>query len=188
MIHLGLYLCGIPSTFISQYAIEKWGRRPMLILSGICMASSSIIMGSIGVSGATSYQADQSIVAMVWIFLITYSLTWGPTVWVVCSEISAGRNRGRLMSISTGSNWLFNWLVSFTFPYLFNADSANLGPRVGFIYGVMMICACIWVYIFMPATAKRTLEEIDAMFENNIRARDFSCKLCSLTKQCAIYI
>jgi SP family sugar:H+ symporter-like MFS transporter len=169
-------LVGIPALFLGQFLIEKWGRRPSLILSGLGMAASSIIMGGLGLSADPSYPTTQAIVAMMFTFLITFSFSWGPTVWVVCSELSTGRNRGKLMSISTGSNWFFTWLVSFTFPYLYDSNADALGARVGFIYGALMLCATAWVYFLLPETAQRSLEEIDEMFANGVPARKFSCK------------
>lgn len=105
-----------------------------------------------------------------------FNVGWGPCVWVLRSELATSRNRGKLMSVSTGSNWFWSWLVSFTFPYLFNADSAGLGPKIGFIYGCLMLCAVGWVWLFLLETRGRSLEEIDEMFENHVPAREFSCE------------
>jgi hypothetical protein len=33
---------------------------------------------------------------------------------------------------------------------------------------------CVWVYFFLPETARRSLEEIDYMFLHHVPARDFS--------------
>jgi hypothetical protein len=148
----------------------------MLFISGIFVVLSTMIMAGVGLNPNPDYSTSQGIVALVFIFMITFNLGWGPTVWVVCSEISTGRNRSKLMTISTCCNWFFNWLVSFTFPYLFNADAANLNTKVGFLYGSLMVGAVIWVYFLLPETAGRSLEDIDEMFNKHIPARQFSCK------------
>jgi MFS transporter, SP family, sugar:H+ symporter len=111
------------------------------------MACTSFIMASCGSAPHKTLAMEQSIVAMVLLFMFFFNVGWG-CVWVLCSELATGRNRGKLMSVSTGSNWFWNWLVSFTFPYLFNADSAGLGPKIGFIYGCLMLCAVGWVWLF----------------------------------------
>ena len=176
LISLGLYLVGIPAVFASAYLIERYGRRQILIASGASCASVLIIMGALGLSANKTEAEKKVIVAMVYLFLFFFNVGWGPTVWVVCSEVSTGPNRGKLMSVSTASNWLWNWLVSFSFPYLFNPDEAGLGPRVGFIYGGLSVCATIWVFFFLPETAGRSLEEIDEMFDKGVPARKFSSK------------
>jgi SP family sugar:H+ symporter-like MFS transporter len=176
LVQLGLYIVGIPAIWISQYCIEKFGRRPLLIVSGMLMITALFIMGGCGLVTNKSRSVDSTIVAMVYIFIFVFNIGWGPAVWVVTSEISTGGNRGKLMSISTASNWFFTWMVTFTFPYLDNADAANLGPKIGFLYGSLMIFACMWVYFYLPETAGRSLEEIHTLFQLGVPARQFKCE------------
>ena len=166
----------MPAIWISQYSIEKFGRRPMLMISGILTAATLLVEGGIGVSGNKSIGVSKVIVAMVYLFLVVFNIGWGPTVWVVTSELSTGPNRGQLMSLSTATNWFFNWLVTFTFPYLFNADAANLGPRIGFLYGALTLGAVVWVWFLLPETAGRSLEEIHTLFRDRVPARQFKSK------------
>lgn len=163
----------MPAVWLSQYCIERFGRRPILVWSGLLIAGVLIVTGGCGLATVKSRTLDQTIVAMVYLFLVVFNLGWGPTVWVVTSEISTGKNRGKLMSLSTATNWFFNWMVSFTFPYLFNTDSAGLGARVGFIYGILTLVAVVWVYFFLPETAGLSLEEIHKNFEQHMPARKF---------------
>ncbi|THY13519.1 general substrate transporter [Aureobasidium pullulans] len=173
LIQLGLYLVAMPAVWFSQFAIERYGRRPILLASGILTATVLIIMGSCGLIANKTKPVEQVIVVMVYLFIIVFNLGWGPTVWVVTSEISTGKNRGKLMSLSTGSNWAFNWLVSFTFPYLFNSDGANLGARIGFLYGCLTLFAVVWVFFYLPETSGRSLEEIETMFQEHVSVKQF---------------
>ncbi|KFZ20703.1 hypothetical protein V502_03052 [Pseudogymnoascus sp. VKM F-4520 (FW-2644)] len=175
---MGVYFMCFPGIFLASFISERFGRRPTLIVSGILCAATSIVMGGMGLIAEKNESENGAIAAMVFLFLVFFNMGWGPLVWVVCSEISVGRNRGKLMSFSTGSNWFFNWVVSFSFPYLYGADQANLGPKIGFIYGALMILSCFWVYYILPETAGRTLEEIDEMFEAHVPARKFSSYIC----------
>lgn len=106
----------------------------MLIVSGILMATCLFTIGTCGVI-INKYNLDDSkvldiiIVVMVYIYAFVFNLGWGPVVWVYTSEISTGRNRGRLMSLSTSSSWFFAWLVVFTYPYMANTDAGNLGNQ-----------------------------------------------------------
>lgn len=176
LISLGLYLVCIPAIWLSSFLIEQYGRRPVLILSGLLMAATSFSMGAMGVGAVTDMAEKRAIVAMVFLFMIFFNVGWGPTVWTVCAELATGRNRGKLMSVSTASNWFWNWLVSFTFPYLFNPRSGDLGAKIGFIYGALMTTACLWIFFFLPETAQRSLEQIDEMLEKGVPARKFKCK------------
>lgn len=176
VIQVALYLVGFPATWICQYGLEKYGRRPLLIISGLGMAVGTLTMGGLGLNHSPSYSISEGIVGLVFVYMFAFSLAWGPAVWVVCSEISTGRNRSKLMTLSTCTNWFFNWLVSFTFPYLFDADAAALDARVGFIYGSLMVFATVWVYFLLPETAQRSLEDINDLFEQGVPAKKFACK------------
>ena len=148
------------------------------MISGLPMTAALMIMAGVGLhlqEADPSLSASRTVVAMVFIYMIFFSFAWGPTVWVVCSEISTGRNRSKLMTMSTSVNWFFNWLVSFVFPYLFNADAANLQTKVGFIYGSLTLAAVVWVFFLLPEPAGRSLEEIDYLFEKHVPARKFAC-------------
>ncbi|EEA26287.1 sugar transporter, putative [Talaromyces marneffei ATCC 18224] len=132
-----------------------------------------LIVGGCGMAPTKSLALDRTIVAMVFVFIIVFNLSLGPAVWVVTSEISTGHNRNKLMASSTAANWFCSWLVTFTFPYLFNSDGANLGARVGFIYAGLMAAAAVWIFVFLPETSGRSLEEIQALFAGHVPARKF---------------
>ncbi|KAM0370034.1 hypothetical protein ACHAPY_010713 [Fusarium culmorum] len=66
---------------------------------------------------------------------------------------------------------LTNFVTTFTLPYLMNPGYANLGAKVGFIYGSFAYVACIWAFFYYPELKGRSLEEIDLMFEERILAR-----------------
>ena len=78
-----------------------------------------------------------------------------------------------------GKYWKFyadqrpSFVVTFTLPYLLNADYANLQSKVGFIYGSVSVCliACTW--LFVPDCRGRSLEDVDRLFESNYPARKF---------------
>lgn len=183
LIQLGLYLVAMPAVWLNQYCVERYGRRLMLLLSCSLVATVLLIVGAAGTAPSKTLALDRTIVAMVYIFLVVFNLALGPAVWVVTSEISTGPNRGKLMATSTATNWFCSWMVTFTFPYLFNADSAGLGARVGFIYGCLMIAAVVWVFFFLPETSGRSLEEIQILFQNSVPARQFKCEFgCRIEK------
>ncbi|RAH50374.1 sugar porter family MFS transporter [Aspergillus brunneoviolaceus CBS 621.78] len=173
LIQMGLYLTPMPAVWLNQYCVERFGRRVMLLVSCSLVCVVLFVVGGAGTATDKTMSLDQVIVAMVYIFMVVFNLALGPAVWVVTSEISTGPNRSKLMATSTGTNWFFSWVVTFTFPYLFNADGANLSARVGFIYGGLMFGAALWIYFFLPETAGRSLEDIQVMFENGVPARKF---------------
>jgi MFS transporter, SP family, sugar:H+ symporter len=61
----------------------------------------------------------------------------------------------------------------FSVPYLLNKPYANLGSKVGFIYGSVAAVSLIFAYFFVPDCKGRSLEEIDELFASGIPNRKF---------------
>jgi SP family sugar:H+ symporter-like MFS transporter len=79
IIQIGLYLCAMPAIWISQYCIERFGRRPMLLLSGGLNAAVLLVVGGCGLAPHKSLALEKAIVAIVFLFLVVFNLGWGPT-------------------------------------------------------------------------------------------------------------
>jgi MFS transporter, SP family, sugar:H+ symporter len=63
--------------------------------------------------------------------------------------------------------------VTFSLPYLLNAPYANLGSKVGFIFGSIACVSILFAYFIVPDCKGRSLEEIDRLFSSGIPARRF---------------
>ncbi len=63
---------------------------------------------------------------------------------------------------------------TFTLPYLLNAPYANLGSKVGFIFGSLAVAATLYAYFFIPECKGRTLDEIDKLFNDGVSLRKFA--------------
>lgn len=68
---------------------------------------------------------------------------------------------------------LTTFVTSFTVPYLINEQYANLGAKVGFIYGSTNFLMVALTYFFIPELKGRTLEEVDQLFETGAPLRKF---------------
>lgn len=101
------------------------------------------------------------------LYLFTFSPGFGPVPWTVNSEIYSeeySRNIGN--SLSTFSNWLFNFFISF----LFLPISHNFGMSVPFyLYSFFTIIGLVLAYLFLPETRNVPLEEIQRLFSPNQR-------------------
>lgn len=49
-------------------------------------------------------------------------------------------------------------------------EPANLGGRVGFIYGSMAACACLFAIFCIPECKGRSLEEVNLLFKHRVSA------------------
>lgn len=73
--------------------IDCWGRRNSLVFGSAWMASMMFIIGAVLVTHppdakATSVSsASIAMVAMIYLYVIGYSASWGPTPWVYLGEV-----------------------------------------------------------------------------------------------------
>jgi SP family sugar:H+ symporter-like MFS transporter len=98
------------------------------------MTATDIVIGAIGIKKDRTDNENTAIVAMIMLYVFAFNLAWGPLAWAVATELSHGKNKTKIMSVGTAGFWICAWAVTFTLPYLFDADQAGLGPMVGWIY------------------------------------------------------
>ena len=75
--------------------------------------------------------------------------------------------------MTTATNWLLNWALSFSTPYLVNygPGNANLQSKIFFIwFGCCFLCIA-FVYIMIYETKGLTLEEVDELYSEVSSAR-----------------
>ncbi|KDQ63513.1 hypothetical protein JAAARDRAFT_202943 [Jaapia argillacea MUCL 33604] len=154
----------VASTIPTWWLADHWGRRPIL-LSGAVMASLLIQTGvSLVAIGWWMYidvpQTPQAVVICVIIYNAAFGYSWGPLGWLWGVEILPLVVRAKGVSLSTATNWAFNFLVGEATPYLQEVIAWRLYPMHGFF------CACsfIVVYFLYPETKGIPLEEMDALF------------------------
>jgi len=70
------------------------------------------------------------------------------------------RVRAKAISLSTASNWLFNFALAWAVP----PTLSSIAYRTYFIFGSFNLAAFIHIFFMFPETAGRTLEEIEDVF------------------------
>lgn len=77
--------------------IDRWGRKKSLLGGAAWMASMMFIIGSVlathppNPDSSTVMPPSIAMVAMIYLYVIGYSASWGPTPWVYVSEVSSPR-------------------------------------------------------------------------------------------------
>lgn len=173
----------VVSTIPGLYAIDKWGRRPLLLWGAVGMCVSQFIVAMTGTLSSgqdangvifvKNLAGQKAAVAFVCIFIFFFASTWGPLAWVVTGEIYPLKCRARSLSMTTATNWLFNWAIAYSTPYLvnFGPGFANLQSKIFFIwFGCCFICIA-FVYFYIYETKGLTLEEIDLLYTEVKSAR-----------------
>ncbi|XP_054474767.1 solute carrier family 2, facilitated glucose transporter member 12 [Anoplopoma fimbria] len=105
---------------------------------------------------ASSLMKWASLISLL-VYVAAFSISLGPMVYVVISEIFPMGVRGRAVSVVSAVNWATNLLISMTFlTFTEKIGVAN----VMFLYAAMSFVLLVFVIFCVPETKGRTLEEI----------------------------
>jgi SP family arabinose:H+ symporter-like MFS transporter len=145
-------------TVVALLAIDRLGRRPLLLTAtggmGLCL---------LVFAGMLHYLPGRSALLLVPVlgYVACFAFGLGTGVWVCLAELFPNRIRGRAMSIATMVLWISVSCVTATFLSLIKIFTAS-----GVFLGYALLCAASFVYIFLrlPETKNRTLEEIEIMW------------------------
>ncbi|KAF9474091.1 general substrate transporter [Pholiota conissans] len=154
------------STLPTWYLVDHWGRRAILLSGAVVMASALVATGwwmYIDVP-----QTPNAVVVCVIIFNAAFGYSWGPIPWLYPPEIMPLNVRAKGVSLSTATNWAFNFFVGEVTPYLQELIEWRLYPMHGFF----CICSFILVYFLYPETKGVPLEEMDAVFGEEEREEE----------------
>lgn len=152
-------------TVVAIMTVDKFGRKPLMIIGALGMAVSMIALG------LSFYTHNEGVIALIFMLLYTafFAMSWGPVTWVLLSEIFPNSIRGA-MSVAVAAQWIANWLVSLSFPILNDNQWLTQQFNHGFsywIYGLMGILAALFVWKLVPETKGKTLEEIEKLWKKS---------------------
>ncbi|KXL46638.1 hypothetical protein M433DRAFT_65491 [Acidomyces richmondensis BFW] len=142
------------------FLIERFGRRRLLLVGAALMA-----IANAGVAGLEANSYKSSTIAgcsLIFYFLAMAAFPIGLFLipFMYSSEIAPLRVRSQITAMSSGSNWLFNFLIAEVTPVAF----ANIGWKYYLVFVCTNSLSVVFFYLFAPETKGRTLEDIDAFF------------------------
>jgi SP family sugar:H+ symporter-like MFS transporter len=155
----------VASTFPGLWMVERLGRRNLLLLGGVGMCVCQYIVAITGtVAGTTDLPAQRTAIAFVCIYIFFFASSWGPVAWVVTGELFPLKARAKCLSMTTASNWLLNWAIAYSTPYMVDPDHANLQSKVFFIWGTFCFVCIAFVWFMIYETKGLTLEQVDELY------------------------
>jgi sugar porter (SP) family MFS transporter len=167
IITIATNVVNVGMTIPALWAVDHVGRRRLLLIGAAGMLVCEYLVAIIGVTISVTNTAGQKcLVAFVCIYIAFFASTWGPIAWVVTSEIFPLAVRAKAMSLSTASNWLWNFGIGYATPYIVNPEFGNLGAKVFFIWGSTCVGCLVFTYFCVPETKGLSLEQIDILYQN----------------------
>lgn len=145
-------------TLVAIFTVDKFGRKPLLIIGSVGMAIGMFAIGAL----AYSQIIGISTLIFIVIYTAAFMMSWGPICWVLISEIFPNTIRGKAVAIAVAAQWIANFVVSSTFPML-EAFSITF---TYVLYGVMSVLSAIFVWKMVPETKGKTLEDMSKLWKN----------------------
>jgi SP family sugar:H+ symporter-like MFS transporter len=146
-------------------AIDKIGRKPMLLIGSIGMA---ITLATVAVAfanatvdpqGSLTLSDTVGVVALVSanLYVIFFNFSWGPVMWVMLGEMFPNQMRGSGLAVSGLAQWMANFGITMSFPVML----ASIG--LGGAYGIYALFAALSIVFVMKYVHETKGIELEAM-------------------------
>jgi len=148
-------------TFVSFWAIDRYGRKPLYIVGSLGMAGALVMLTS---SVLTAHFESATVLVYILCYLACFSSCIGPVFWTLVAEIFPNDMRGTAMAVPVLTQWIANAAVVLFFPLAFN----QIGKAVTFGFlATMSLAQALFAWFFLPETKNRPLEEIEQYWKKD---------------------
>ncbi|XP_013176543.1 PREDICTED: facilitated trehalose transporter Tret1-like isoform X2 [Papilio xuthus] len=149
------------STFIATVLIDRLGRKILLYISSVSMILTLVALGSyyyLQNVGVDVKPYGWLPLACLIIYVLGFSIGFGPIPWLMLGEILPSKIRGNAASLATGFNWTCAFIVTKTFPNIIEAIYMH---GTVWLFSVICLIGLFFVIFFVPETRGKSLEEIE---------------------------
>lgn len=157
-------IINVVTTLVAIACIDRFGRKPLLLIGSLLMALSlgtmSWCFGSASLINGSPQLGD--VMAMVSLvaanlFVVAFGFSWGPVMWVMLGEMFNNRIRAVALGSCAMVNWITNWFITLTFPALLESS----GPGLAYgLYATAAVMSYFLVLFFVRETKGQELEDM----------------------------
>ena len=160
-VEIAIVAVRLTGTGISCLIVDKVGRRILLIIPAVVMCTSMAVLGA---SRYCDHFPRSITLISLCCFIFGFALGIGPMAWLVMSEIFSTKVRG----VASGMATLVNWLCCFIVIKFYDDMVASMHSYGTYWFFAAVCFACaIFVFVFLPETKGKTLEEMEELFANH---------------------
>ncbi|KAH8325133.1 hypothetical protein KR074_002730, partial [Drosophila pseudoananassae] len=149
------------ATFAASALIDRIGRKILLHFSNFAMIVTLSILGAFfycKIHGPDFSHVTWLPLTCFVIYVIGFSMGFGPIPWLMMGEILPAKVRGPAASMVTAFNWACTFIVTKTFQDMIDL----LGTHGAFwVFAGVCFVGVFFVIFFVPETRGWTLEEIE---------------------------
>ncbi|KAL8668331.1 MAG: hypothetical protein Q9168_007042 [Polycauliona sp. 1 TL-2023] len=161
-----IFISTIPASFLS----DKWGRRTSSLWGAVTMAFCMLLIGSLYASGSVHGNhgaARWIVIVTIYLFTISYSITWSVAFKLYVSEIQPPRTRAAASSLSQSANWVSNFIVALITPILLDYNSFG----AYYLFGISIVGTELVCLVYMPESRGKSLQTIHREFDESLYAK-----------------
>jgi len=156
---------GVLFTLIAIATVDRWGRKPLMLLGAAGMGISLLAMGITAQKATAAGAASGWMLFLIVFYIACFGLSVGPVVWVILAEIFPTAVRGRALGLATFFLWMSDFAITQTFPMMDAKDSwfvRHFNHAFPFyVYAGFCVVLILLVWLAVPETKGRSLEEIE---------------------------
>ncbi|CAH0405429.1 unnamed protein product [Chilo suppressalis] len=149
------------STFIATVLIDRLGRKMLLYISCVSMIVTMVTLGAycyLNDSGVDVKNLGWLPLACLVIYVLGFSVGFGPVPWLMLGEILPSKIRGVAAAMATTTNWTCAFIVTKTFK---NVSIALKMYGAMWLFTIICFIGLLFVIFFVPETRGISLEEIE---------------------------
>jgi SP family general alpha glucoside:H+ symporter-like MFS transporter len=156
---------------ISWLYIYRFGRRTIWLAGFSSLVAILWTIGFLALPHQTKPLAwAQSLLCIVW--LGAYSMSVGPIVYTIVSEIGSTRLRTQTVVLGRSLYYVGNIICGGLIqPELLSPGAWNAKGKTAFFWAVLATFTLVWGYFRLFETKDRTFGEMDIMFQKGVTAR-----------------
>ncbi|WP_414544307.1 sugar porter family MFS transporter [Nostoc sp. CCY0012] len=155
----------IITTLIAIAFVDKFGRKPLLILGSIGMTVTLGTMAAIFGNAPTDAAGNPTLIGSAGmialiaanLYVFCFGFSWGPVTWVLLGEMFNNQIRGAALSVAAAMQWVANFFISTTFPPIL--QYFGLGSAYG-LYTTAAAISIFFVWFFIKETKGIELEDM----------------------------
>lgn len=152
----GIGVVNLIFTMLGLALIDRYGRRLLMYVGSI-----GYILSLLTVSWAFGQGIGGTLVmAAIFMFIASHAVGQGAVIWVFIAEIFPNSVRSKGQSLGSGTHWVFAAMITLLMPYVLAVFSP---AQVFGFFAFAMLLQLIFVWVMMPETKGRTLEEVSAV-------------------------
>ncbi len=141
-------------TFVAIRSVDRWGRRPLMLLGAGGLFATYALLGACYAFGLKGV----AVLALVLTAIAFYAMTLAPITWVLLAEIFPNRIRGAALSVCVSALWVACFALTVTFKPI----NAALGAAGTFwLYGAICLAGLLVMWLRVPETKGKSLEAIE---------------------------